>query len=158
MHKWWKINEKSVPKSMLNRWNISAKSILEKVMQKTWKNSENGSQKGSNICENVIKKRGPKIIWFWKVILAAGRLFSHAAFGGGGLPNLKGGDCLGKHPRSDGRFLEDLEYLAFEWLFDVSQIQQKSATIQNWSEGDTKGSKSAKMVRWVQAWGRFTGP
>ena len=23
---------------------------------------------------------------------------SHAAFGGGGLPNLKGGDCLGKPP------------------------------------------------------------
>jgi hypothetical protein len=62
----------------------------------------------------VIKNEVRKLDDFGRLFWRQRGILSHAAFGGGGLPNLKGGDCLGKHPLSDGRFLEELEYFVLE--------------------------------------------
>ena len=84
---------------MLNRWNICAKSILEKVMQKTRKNSENGSQKGSTICENVIKNEVRKLNDFGRLFWRRGDFSATQRLEGEVYLTLKGGTLLGTSSR-----------------------------------------------------------
>ena len=60
------INNKSIPKSMQDRWEICAKSILEKVRYEIWKHAGNETRKGMDICENEIKNEVRKISGFGK--------------------------------------------------------------------------------------------
>ena len=83
---------------MLNR----AKSILEKVMQKTWKNSENGSQKGSTICENVIKNEVRKLDDFGRLFWRRGDFWATQRLEGEVYLTLKGGTALKTPPKWRG--------------------------------------------------------
>ena len=157
----WKIHPEIDAKSMEHLCKINPRKSNAKNMKKLRK----WIPKGKHNLWKCDKKRSSKIKWFWKVVLAAGRLFGHAwatqrlegevylTLKGGTPPATSRGSFLAVVPPRKLLFSMPffasivVDILATFWHSKAQKLIQKRATMPPKIDPKIKRKRSRKITR-----------